>query len=106
MDLTALISNSKIIITKTQEIVDEMKQGDHYKFSNLCKKISDELGFLQEDVSAIVQFFVQNSSDVKSEVGRNGGVYKGGRLPTSKKKTSITTGSKLVNEINGIIESE
>lgn len=101
-----MIANANIVINKTQEIVDLMKHGEHYKFSSLCKKVSEELGFLQEDITSIIQYFVQNSSDVKCEVGRNGGVYKGGRVPSSRKKVFIATNSKLVNKINGIIDEQ
>jgi len=69
------------VFKHTRQVIDEMQTGDKIGIRDLADKVSSqiELELSNANVMHLVQLFCKQSKEVTVEVGRGGGVYKGGK---------------------------
>lgn len=76
---TSVYSGMNEVFEVTKKIIDTMQQGERIAVKDLADKVNAGLNGSGKNVSALVQMFVKKYPAVSVEVGRNGGVYKGGK---------------------------
>jgi hypothetical protein len=68
------------VFEHTRKIIEGMDQGEKITVKDLADKVhSKVIEMPVGNVTNLVQMFVKRSKDVTVEIGRGGGVYKGGK---------------------------
>lgn len=67
------------IVGEANKIIQDMKQGERILTDDLTDKISSKLKLPQSNVKNLVSLFLKQCKDVRIEIGRGGGIFKGGR---------------------------
>jgi hypothetical protein len=76
------------VFEHTRRIISDMKQGEKIGMKDLIDKVSSQIATMSSsNVMNLVQMFCKQSKEVTVEVGRGGGVYKGGKLPRVDTRT-------------------
>jgi hypothetical protein len=68
------------VFDHTRQIIDTMKQGEKIAIRDLVDKVAAKVDHMSGgNVMGLVQLFCKKSKEVSVEVGRGGGVFKGGK---------------------------
>ncbi len=67
------------VFDHTRQIIDTMKQGEKIAIRDLVDKVAAKVDMSGGNVMGLVQLFCKRSKEVSVEVGRGGGVFKGGK---------------------------
>lgn len=67
------------VFEHTCRIIENMQQGEKITVRDLVDKVSAEVKMGIGNVHNLVQMFLKKRKDVTVEIGRGGGVYKGGK---------------------------
>lgn len=67
------------VFAVTRKIIDGMENGDKLTVRDLTDKVSAQVNMTYANVMNLVQMFLKECKDVSVEIGRGGGVYKGGK---------------------------
>ena len=68
------------VFDHTRQIIDTMKQGEKIAIRDLVDKVAAKVDHMSGgNVMGLVQLFCKRSKEVSVEVGRGGGVFKGGK---------------------------
>lgn len=64
----------------TRVIINDMKQGEKITVRDLSDKVAAQIDNLPSgNITNLVQMFLKQCKDVSVEIGRGGGVFKGGK---------------------------
>lgn len=105
MDLNKISELSQQVMKICYEIMNEKQTGDRIRLPELAEIVAAKTNSTAKQVMPLINFFAQNADEMKVELGRNGGLYKGGSIkkPTSGKIKRIS-GSPITDSINGVIK--
>ena len=67
------------VFEQTRQIIDTMKHGEKIAIRDLVDKVASKVDMSGGNVMGLVQLFCKRSKEVSVEVGRGGGVFKGGK---------------------------
>lgn len=67
------------VFEHTRRIIEDMQQGEKITVRDLVDKVSSEVNMGIGNVHNLVQMFLKKRKDVTVEIGRGGGVFKGGK---------------------------
>lgn len=68
------------VVEQARCIIDELEHGKKITVKDLSEKIAAKTyGMSLGNVTNLVQMFLKDCKDITVEIGRNGGIYKGGK---------------------------
>lgn len=76
---SSLYTGMNEVFAQTKSYIDTMKQGDKIGIRDLTDKVAAQVSMPASKVMTLVQLFCKRSKEVSVEVGRSGGVFKGGK---------------------------
>ena len=80
-DKVSVYKGMNEVFKYTQSIIDTMQQGEKIVAKDLAEKVYAKTdGIPMGNVASLVQMFTKRCKDVTVEIGRNGGIYKGGKV--------------------------
>lgn len=85
------------VFEQTRAIIAEMQQGQRIGVKDLADKVHAKIDTMSNaNVLNLVQMFCKQSKDVTVEVGRMGGIYKGGKIPRIDKRERCVTCNQVI----------
>lgn len=79
IDNSSIYTGMNEIFEHTRQIIDDMKQGEKISVADLVCKVASGVKMTQSNVTNLVQMYLKQCKSITVEVGRGGGVYKGGK---------------------------
>jgi hypothetical protein len=77
---TSLYKGMNAVFAQTRKIIDAMEHGGKMTVKDLSDRVQAEVSDMSiGNVANLVQMFLKKSKDVSVEIGRGGGVFKGGK---------------------------
>ncbi len=76
-DINSIVDQVSQVLTSASAIVDNMKDGQKIKLSELADKVGNEVGLDGDEILPFVTFLAHHIDNVEIARGRNGGLYKG-----------------------------
>jgi hypothetical protein len=67
------------VFEHTRRIIDVMQQGEKITVRDLVDKVLAEVKMPSGNVTSLVQMYLKSDKSVSVEIGRGGGVFKGGK---------------------------
>jgi hypothetical protein len=84
------------VFNHTRQIIDMMKQGEKIAIRDLADKVAAQVEMSSGNVMGLVQLFCKKSKEVSVEVGRGGGVFKGGKPKRIDNRPRCSTCNQVV----------
>lgn len=113
-EASSVYSGMNEVFAHTRNIIDTMQQGEKIGIRDLADKVAAQVEMPSGNVMSLVQLFCKRSKDVSVEVGRGGGVFKGGkpkrvdtrpRCPTCHQVVRDMQKTKSENDAESTIEN-
>lgn len=98
-DTSSVYSGMNEVFEHTKQIIDTMKQGDKIAIRDLADKVAAQVEMPSGNVMSLVQLFCKRSKDVSVEVGRGGGVFKGGKPKRVDNRVRCKECNQVVREL-------
>ena len=89
-------------IINVQKILNELEDGNKINIPQLADQARAGGRIDNQTALALTKFVIHNTFGITILRGRTGGIYKGNKIPKSKKVKVIATGSTLTDKINGV----
>ena len=97
-EASSVYSGMNQVFEHTKCIIDTMKQGERIGIRDLADKVAAKVEMSNSNVMNLVQLFCKRSKEVTVEVGRCGGVFKGGKLKRTDQRKRCETCHQVIRE--------
>lgn len=95
----SIYSGMNEVFGLVQISISEMKNGEKITVRDLIDKISAQLPKMQAgNIANLVMMYVHSSKEVSVEVGRGGGIYKGGKPRRVDPRPRCPTCTQVLNQ--------
>ncbi len=95
------------VFAHTRRIIADMQQGEKIGMQDLSEKVASNIKTLSyNSVHNLVQLFCKQSKEVTVEVGRNGGVYEGGKKQRIDHRERCITCKQVIKPSNKSVSSD
>lgn len=96
-ETSSIYAGMNEVFAETRIIIDTMKDGEKIAIRDLVDKVTSKVDMSSGNVMGLVQLFCKRSKGLVSvEVGRGGGVFKGGKPKRVDNRPRCTTCNQVV----------
>lgn len=94
------------VIKQTRIILNEMNEGEKIGVKELANKVNSKIsGMSRSSVTSLVQMYCKTTQDVSIEVGRAGGIYKGGKKRRIDARPRCKECGQVVRDVTKVPDS-
>lgn len=86
------------VFDKTRSIIDSLSHGERIKTQDLADKVISQVKMPISNVMNLLRIFLKDCKDITIEVGRDGGIYKGGKVPRVDKRKRCESCGQVVRD--------